>query len=286
MPIYDTFKHLCRSLFKSGDDVFGMITGYFDESGTDKSKQVIGVGGYFGSCSQWETFNVKWREMLQKFGLDEYHRTDIESRHLHVPGWTTDDRTRVVRHAQKIIKDCTYIGIANAVIKADFEELFPPILKKFYGGPYGYCAFLCVVRAKSWHDGIKNKDPFDWIFEGGADGAEEFNTLMKALYNDPVLRRDYRVAGWGFRGKELLPLAAADTIAYEVLKFVQGQFIENRGKPRLSWKDLVREKDHEYLEFWPRERLQEYIESDGVSTLAETLKDHRFLDYLVKRKDG
>ena len=93
----------------------------------------------------------------------------------------------------------------------------------------------------------------------------------------------YRVNGWTFFGKDLLPLQAADTIAYELFKFVQGQIVENRGKPRLSFEDLIREKDNEYLEFWPRERLQEYVETGGIQTLIRTLDDHRFLDYLTRK---
>jgi hypothetical protein len=243
----DPFEHLCRSLFKSASDLFGMITGYFDESGTSPSNPAIGVAGYFGSCSQWDKFNIEWRKMLSEVGLSEFHRTDIESRHRYVTGWTTDDRDRIVRRAHTIIKDCTYIGVGNAVIKADFEELFPPILKKFYGGAYGYCAFVCIARAKNWHQNIKSKDDINWVFEAGAQGADQFNILMKALYADPQLRQDFRVNSWSFAGKEILPLQAADTIAYELFKFVQGQIIENRGKPRLSFDDLVREKDDEFF---------------------------------------
>jgi hypothetical protein len=283
---YDAFEHLCRSLFKSGEDVFGMIVGYFDESGTSAKEPAIGVAGYFGSCSQWDKFNVEWRNMLSEFGLSEFHRTDIESRHLYVPGWTTKDRNRVVIQAQKIIKEFTYIGVGNAVIKADFEDVFPPVLKKYYGGPYGYCAFLCVARAKHWHENIKNKDGINWVFEAGAQGVEQFNILMKALYSDLELRQAFRVGTWSFAGKDILPLQAADTIAYELNKFVHGQIIENRGKPRLSFEDLIRDKDNDYLEFWPRGRLQEYVETEGIKTLVQTLTDHdhRFLDYLVRRK--
>ena len=146
-----------------------MIIGYFDESGT--SNPTVGVAGYFASVTQWDKFNAEWRKLLSQFGLSEFHRTDIENRHRFVSGWTTEDRNRVVIQAHKIIKKFTYIGVGNAVVKADFEEVFPPILKKFYGGPYGYYAFLCVARARNWHEKIKSQDAIDWVFEAGAKGA-------------------------------------------------------------------------------------------------------------------
>jgi hypothetical protein len=253
-----------------------MIAGYFDESGTSLNNQSIGVAGYFGSCSQWEKFNVEWEEMLSEFGLTEFHRTDIESRHNYVPGWTTADRDSVVKRAHKIIKEFTYIGVGNAVVKADFEEVFPPILKEFYGGAYGYCAFLCVARAKAWHDNIKSKDAIAWVFEAGAKGANQFKILMKTLYADPEMRQAFRIGGWSFFGKDILPLQAADTIAYELFKFVEGHIIENRGKLRKSFQDLIRDNDNEHLEFWPKERLQEYVDSDVAKNLMKSLTDHGY----------
>jgi hypothetical protein len=259
-----------------------MLTAYFDESGTSQNNLVAGVAGYIGSSFQWEKFNIAWKKMLLDFGLSEFHRTDIESKHLHTPGWTTEDRTKVVRKAHAIIKDHTYIGVGNAVIKQDFADLFPQSLKKFFRGPYGFCAFCCVARTKNWHDKLKSVSNINWVFEAGADGAGEFNTLMKAIHADPVLREEYKVGSWSFAVKEVLPLQAADTIAYELFKFVQGQMVENRGKPRLSFRDLVREKEH--LEFWSREQLQEYLESDGMRDLTQAATNHRFLDYIRRSR--
>jgi hypothetical protein len=105
---------------------------------------------------------------------------------------------------------------------------------------------------------------------------------MKAIHADPALREEYKLGSWSFDLKELLPLQAADTIAYELFKFVQGQMVENRGKPRLSFRDLVREKEH--LEFWSREQLQEYIESDGMRDLTQAATNHRFLDYIRRAR--
>jgi hypothetical protein len=274
---YDAFEHLSRSLFKTGTDLFGMITAYFDDSGTSPNNSVAAVAGYIGSVAQWERFNVEWNKLLSQYELTEIHRTDLESRHEYFPGWTTKDRDEVVNKLQKIIKARTYVGVGNAVIKADFVEVFPPVLQRFFGGPYGYCALLCIARARYWYDEKNIQDSIDWVFEAGAEGAGQFHTLMSALYADPEKRREFKVKGWSFRDKTTVPLQAADVLAYELFKFVTNRVIEKGQRDiRISFDHLVRSQDYEHLEYWSKERLQEYVASEPTQNVIRSLIDHGF----------
>jgi hypothetical protein len=63
---YDAFEHLCRSLFKTGDDLLGMLTAYFDDSATE---DVATVAGYVGSVVQWDRFKIEWQKLLDEYGL-------------------------------------------------------------------------------------------------------------------------------------------------------------------------------------------------------------------------
>lgn len=275
---YDAFEHLCRSLFKKPNDLYAMITVYFDDSGTSRNDSVAAVAGYVGAVAQWERFHTEWNNLLREFGVSQMHRADLESFYGEFVGWTPQKRDTLVNKAQRIIKHRTYVGIGNSVIKADFEQIFPPILQKFYGGPYGYCAFLCIARAVRWHGSKKISDPLDWVFEAGTKGSAQFNRLMSALYADPDLRRDFRVNGWAFRSKAVVPLQAADVLAYEMFKHVTNQIVdEGKRGTRISFNHLIRSHDRDYLEFWPQDRLKEYVESETAQELMRSLTDHGFL---------
>ncbi len=254
-----------------------MVTGYFDDSGTSPTNSVVAVAGYIGSCSQWQKFVLDWKSLLFQFDVSVMHRADLESFQGDFVGWTPEKRSLFVNKAQQIIKRRTYIAIGNSVIKAEFDEIFPDILKRFYGGPYGYCALLCIARAKSWHENKKLRESIDWVFEAGTAGSGQFNTLMSALYADPDMRRDFRISGWSFRDKATIPLQAADLISYEVFKYVTNQILqEPQRKVRISFNHLMRSQDEDYIEHWPKNRLEEYISSPTAQNLIANLLAHGF----------
>jgi hypothetical protein len=195
-----------------------MVTGYFDDSGTGANDSVVVVAGYIGSVMQWQKFAQEWGSLLSEFGVTVMHRVDLESLQGEFVTWTAEKRNIFVNKAQQIIKRRTYVAIGKSVIKADFEKMFPENLKRFYGGAYGFCAILCLARAKLWFDKTNLKDPINWVFEAGTEGAGQINHLFNALYTDVPTRNDYRLGSWSFAGKDIVPLQAADVIAYEMFK--------------------------------------------------------------------
>ena len=254
-----------------------MITAYFDDSGTSPSNSVVVTAGYIGSAAQWTKFTLQWNGLLSEFGITKMHRGDLESLQREYLAWTPEKRKLLVHKAQEIIRQRTYTGLGNSVIKADFEAVFPPILKKFYGGAYGYCAFLCIARAKNWFDKTNTVDPIDWVFEAGTEGSGQFDILMRALYANPDLRRNFRVNTWSFRDKATIPLQAADVLAYEIYKHITNQIVKGgKRNVRLSFDHLVRPRDSENLEHWPKNRLEEYVESSTAKSLIQSLQEHGF----------
>ena len=248
-----------------------MVTGYFDDSGTSAHDSVVVVAGYIGSLSQGEKFAREWRSHLSKFNVTVMHRTDLECFHGEFAGWTPEQRTEFVSKAQQIIKRRTYVAIGNAVIKADFERMFPDRLKRFCGGAYGFCAILCLARAKRWFDKAKQQDPIEWIFEAGTDGSGHIAHLFNALYANVQSRTDFRLSRWSFAGKDEPQLQAADLIAYEVFKHAT-----NRAMAWLSLQHLVRPQDDDFLEFWLEEDLDTYLKAPAAQSLLKDFADHNF----------
>jgi len=65
----------------------------------------------------------------------------------------------------------------------------------------------------------------------------------------------YRIAGWTFTDKKsVLPLQAADALAYEAAKEMENGVVDGRKRPiRKSAQDLVRPRDD--LQYWNYERI-------------------------------
>ena len=105
--------------------------------------------------------------------------------------------------------------------------------------------------------------PFQWVFEAGTTGYGQVIEMLDSLYDKPELREIWRIKGWSFQGKDVLPLQAADVMAYEMFKQVENQILDRGEKHdvRLSMLDLYRPCDEKYLKWWPRERLLDWVNS-------------------------
>jgi hypothetical protein len=271
---YDSYCHLSRTLFKKPSDLMGMLSAYFDDSGTDQYSRTAVVGGYVGSDFQWRRFVARWSKTLDEAQVKILHRSDLENfqgEFTEAKGWNPSRRTELVRKLHSIIKTSTYSAVAAAVVKDDFNAVMPSWVKHLFGGAYGWCAFMCVLAMRGWCTERHHSDPIAWVFESGTAGAPEIGEMFQALQL-PELRALYRISSVTFDGKELKSLQAADLVAYEIFKHTENQVLDGgRNWPRRrSALDLFRRQDERYLTFWDRGRL--------INWLADCDKERPFGD--------
>ncbi|MGH7934289.1 MAG: hypothetical protein ACREQN_14170 [Candidatus Binataceae bacterium] len=113
------------------------------------------------------------------------------------------------------------------------------------------------------------------MFECGAnEGVGQVMEMFRQLRSDPALSKGFRIGSLSFSCKDVVPLQAADILAYEVFKQVENQVVDQGKKPdgtprhvRISVKGLVRPEDISYLQYWDRAGLGDWIadaERQGV----------------------
>jgi Protein of unknown function (DUF3800) len=259
-----------------------MLTVYCDESGTDAKNRVAVVAGYIGQVSEWRQFEKEWKLILKKkpYRVTMMHRADLETWHGEFTkerGWDPNRRGVFLSELQPIIKSHTKIAVGTAIIKEDWENAMPEWLKRFFGGVYGWCAHACLVATRVWCDrpNRQYKHPINWVFESGtSEGVGEVMEMFRQLRNDPEMRKEFRIGRLSFSGKAVMPLQAADVLAYEVFKQVENQVVDEGKKPdgskrdvRISIRELMRPDDMHYLQYWNMARLREWIadaEQKGV----------------------
>ena len=198
-----------------------MLTAYFDDSGTHASSSVVAVAGYVSTTVNWQSFAKEWRRLLRKEKISVIHMAALQNLQGHFSiknGWTISRREKLVEKAAKIIGQRTRTAVGRAVIRNDWEKVVPEYLKKMFGGPYGWCASECVATISNWKKTNGIKGSLDFVFEDGTDGQGQIQEMMRAIIQDPEINKDYGVHGYSFRDKALLPLHAADMLAYEVYK--------------------------------------------------------------------
>jgi hypothetical protein len=53
--------------------LFAMFQAYLDESGIDHETEFSVLAGYVGGVGQWKRFERRWRSIIKKYGVEEFH---------------------------------------------------------------------------------------------------------------------------------------------------------------------------------------------------------------------
>jgi hypothetical protein len=143
---------------------------YFDESGTHDDASNIAVAGYISTTKQWKRFGQEWTAILRREGVNVLHRVDLENFRGAFRSWSRDRQVKVTRECHGIIKKHTEKGIGGAVIAVDFDQAMPDVVKRVFGGPYGWLAQECMIGIGHWATDSNQKAFVQYVFEKGARG--------------------------------------------------------------------------------------------------------------------
>jgi hypothetical protein len=75
-------KELGRALSWQSGEGIAMVWVYYDESGEYDQRGVLlnmSMGGCVSRIERWEAFRDAWMEVLNKYGLTQFHMTDFEA---------------------------------------------------------------------------------------------------------------------------------------------------------------------------------------------------------------
>lgn len=252
---------LRRSLFCLRSDLMSMFSLYCDDSGTDEGNPVAAVAGYIGKVSRWEQFTKEWQKALKDFGIKQMRRAQLENFKGEFKNWNGARRDKFLQRIQPIIRDHITIPIGSSVIKDDFHRIIPEDIQRKFGGVFGWCIQDCLIGASSWYKVNGYRNAIQWIFEAGTRGHGQVDAMFNELYSDPATRDKFCIKGWAFQDKSIVPLQAADLLAYEVYKYATNQILDKGGKYpiRFSMTQLVRTTDERYLQHWSEARLLDWL---------------------------
>jgi hypothetical protein len=240
---YNAFEDLYRSVGLGQKDLMAMFTVYFDESyGTANA---YSVAGYVSTIEQWGEFEREWKELLKDFNIEYMHKRELE--HLrgqfsYAKDWPKEKqrelRVAVNKRACGIILRRVNAGFAASVYKTDWQE-FDKGRWAFALGESFYAAgaFQCLKLVSSWIHRFNRNEPIYYVFEKGAEGQKEVRALLERTEKDPEARAFARMAGWSFESKKdevikgvrypgVVPLQAADFLAYEMYRHMDNRVVE------------------------------------------------------------
>lgn len=226
-----------------------MLVAYMDESGSHAGSHASLVAGYWGSVNEWRRFERRWKDALDEFSITEFHAKDFWTKGQgtgEFRNWTEERRELLLRKLVGIIEAAKIYPFACGVLRSEWDKLTPQERKLYTGGTQPHLS------------GCPSKRHF-WGFQ--------VSVIRAALYCEPHLGIDYVLdfdrnsAGWAtkcFRqlkkdaqnnndavgkvigdltfedSKSVLPLQAADLLAYEAARYAKGAYGGNRDPKKMN----------------------------------------------------
>ena len=192
---------------------------YLDESYSHAPKPLIyTVAGYLSEDSRWREFEKHWGAALLEEGLEYFHMTEFAQRIRSYQDWPEDRRRRVLTKLHGIIHENTLADFSISIVVAAFDDVITADIREGFGGtPHVFAAIGCMKSIAAWvtDSGLAKEEKIFYIFEQGATQGSALPQLFERFINDERQREMYRLEGCAFQDKKVMPLQAADVLAYE-----------------------------------------------------------------------
>ncbi len=202
-----------------------MLKAFFDESGAFHDSEYVCMAGGLASLESWTKLEKEWVAVLREFNLEWFHMTDFESNHDQFKGWDAypEKHRTLLASLVHIIRENVEIYIGTSENTFEHKLVTNPQKKD---NPYFNCLLTCIDCAAQHASAQGPNEKVEMIF---ADHPE-FGRQVRYLY--PQVKEVggfYKALGPDAYAspKDVIPLQAADLIAFEFRKE-----IERRGGKR------------------------------------------------------
>jgi hypothetical protein len=201
-------------------------TGIHDPLGQEPGSEVAGVAGYAAWREDWEKFCVEWQAVLDKYAVPRFHFKEYAAVKTWGPknsewpyaGWSPEKRAMFLNELARIARENTYFSVGGFVNVQEYRRIIPDWFWQGQSHPYSLCL-------KGFFEGVlRQLVKMKWSPERSKRVAFVFDRDQNPQWHDTVLewyqvtrRKDIygRMGTISFAdGKELLPLQAADMLAY------------------------------------------------------------------------
>jgi hypothetical protein len=190
---------------------------YFDESGTH-DKGWLTLAGFAGHKDQWCKFSGEWLAALEPTPFSQFHAKEF----FH---WAKKPENGalakdVLRNLIGVILRRSDRGFSYSMSVSEYLETVPPKFASTYGSPYAMCAQELLTAILDWSRKREYDGPFSYFFEDGHKNAHQLVKNFHELKSDKSFKiRSIRLAS----KEDLVPLQAADLLAYRMNRRVRGR---------------------------------------------------------------
>jgi hypothetical protein len=238
---------------------------YFDASGSMGDSPVFVMAGYIGRSADWERFTPEWQAGLETpKAIDYFKMSEAWARRGEFHGWHTEDRDSRLKLLAPIVNRHAIASVISVVPINSWKRHFVGRLdNSYHDRPYYFAFHGIISNAVKYLHAKSIKEKIDCIFdsEGGEPIAEIIDGFSRYAEMAPNHLKEYIGDPPVFRDeKEILPLQAADMLAWHIRRIFAKQAIGNEAINALT--PIAEEvfNIEQAQTVWTDEQLKEVIE--------------------------
>lgn len=220
-----------------------MLTAYFDETGhsKDEKQRFNGMAGLIAPTSNWELFERKWKATLarKEFNIPFFHMKDFARFKGYFEGWTEVQRQRLYGKLLRLIEAAYPFPIGAILPMKDYKK-HAQRLDGIFGDPY-YIGFGNVVSyVTSFVGSMKGREnKAALVFSDQVEFRHKALKFYEVVSKLEQIKRT--TAPPDFRDmRDLVPLQAADIVAYELYKEYERLLYRPEAKPRYGYQVICK----------------------------------------------
>jgi hypothetical protein len=234
-PRSERFRAWAASLhhYQDKERLIAVFQVYLDESADAKKEKIFVIAGWMGTMQTWADFIPQWDDRIRHESIKSFHMADCEARRQEFSGWSLKRKNDLVRDLVGLIEKTEITAYIAGAKMADFIAVMDrfPVLRRFWyiRDPYYLLFNKCVFATCKTIDDIPGMPEWaqvSYLFD------EHKNVSRKILQNYRWHKRDekfvyrHRLGSLTFASREtVIPLQAADLLAYEVRKWQENLWV-------------------------------------------------------------
>jgi hypothetical protein len=216
---------------------------YMDETGhsKDERQRFVGIAGLIAPVSRWETFERQWKATLELYKIPYFHMKEFAHSKQTFKDWEGKEEERKKLLGELILHMETAHSLPfGAIVPMDAFRSFTKQQQGYLRDPY-YLCFQSLVAACSSilaFRKVPDEEKIALIFSDQV----EFRSRALKIYADVEHSNYYvrRSTPPVFQDmREVVPLQAADIIAYEMHKEFERRLCRPSAGPRFGYQRIV-----------------------------------------------
>lgn len=230
-----------------------MLKLFLDDAGSQDNldKPIFAVGGYVAPAEVWDSFTLAWQSVLDDLGASSYHATDCEPGsngfgHRKFATWNIDRLLELKRRLAPLTHQLSAgAGRGLVVPEHDSQLLHDRDFVNRIDGARKYLPLFLVLEAaldwvaSEWPDRPQG-EKIAVIFEGGTKGLALARSMFKKLREQMTWAKEVYTDTLGSASKDFPPMQAADMLAFEAYKNLEGMLL-NPPRPERKILSVLRQ---------------------------------------------